>query len=1197
MKTVDSNFTDERDKQHPVRAKHRVTLQAYTMSGSAITDERYDLTDSLINLPEIKSELEDQMNANKASSITLNFYDNDDTIWDYFGSGSRRWAIKIEQTYDTPNITVADNISCGDNPIVCDFSPNGKYLFVGHYGTNNTLYKFEVGVGGGLTLSTSVNTTEKFYRLKVTNDYLYATKASGVFEIFDYDLTLQDSTTCGSKDLFYLTISSDENYAWVVANPSDSDDKVYLVNMTDKTNISDTIEITGFTPSTLETIDDYLYVGDYDDSSIKTYDISTPTSPSLQDTLTLDISIIRDSYLDDDKNIIYYVGGNGTTIRNIAIVDIADRDDPILTTTSDSHYGFTEKKNKYLFLSNPGYPTGKTTMYVMDTLNHYKIEEYNSTELTGTYNSLSYNQDNVLAILDGTNDKVYTYTIWQNWVTLFEGIIDYQSLNKIGRNKTSFTSYTGEKELEVYNAEQVYDATSTNYLRNITGVTVAGITGGTTGAKKLEYTYKTLNEGGSNIDEFGLKYEGGEEYLFRVAGNYFLTGSSGQIIVLTVSDTDALPRKDAQDTMVVGDTENHTTIGYWYESQDIATVVGLLWDESDFTISTQNTDIDTDITVAADTWQFDYKEIFDIDAGDYHSCIEDNPPDSDTIIVARGTKVYKMAYDATTRVFTETELLTITDTFADAEWVSKILRMPNGNTLVVCVSGTKEAGFNGWCDLEGIMEIENDGTIDDTWDENFLKNLGGVNTASKIAGSSVELINYTKSTGETENRNGFYWLQYRLTLSPDTRYFYVSFVDIDDDPTSIANTTQIYTALAAAGCWVAPNIVYHRYWVGTPTGGDYHCWFIMANNLGGYIERVETGGAGDVEESLTYCTETTINSIRAIRADSSQNRFYLITSKMASEKQYAFKCIASGSGSTSINTDTLDSLIDYPVYLPDIERAVVFELDSSEYAQNLAMLNWGSGTDNPTLTNLVTGFLGSTYSPHPVCYLDDDETYAGCAEMGALAITRFFIGSNLSAFIVPVADFTDLNVRQALDMLAEAYVCLWNRPELNTANFISRGNYTDSYTVEKGLYLPQYYTYKQPIYLAVEAKNTYYEGRTYLARYPDNYMGNKGDMLQIDNRFITSINKNAVAKVYYDFYNTIRRIFEIEAYYLIELELFDKIVMTLYDIDGDSSETVNTVLVEKSFNNANKTVKLKLIELGASAFSSTTGFMMVGGIA
>jgi hypothetical protein len=270
-------------------------------------------------------------------------------------------------------------------------------------------------------------------------------------------------------------------------------------------------------------------------------------------------------------------------------------------------------------------------------------------------------------------------------------------------------------------------------------------------------------------------------------------------------------------------------------------------------------------------------------------------------------------------------------------------------------------------------------------------------------------------------------------------------------------------------------------------------------------------------------------------------------------------------------------------------------MDSADNAQNLVMINWGTGTDNPNVTNLVSGFMGHTYSPHSVCYLDDDDTYAGCAEVGALARTRFFIGSNLSILIVPVADFTNLNVRQALNMMAEAYICLWNRPELDTANFISRGNYTDEYTLEKGLYLPQYQITKQPPYLAVEAKNTYYEGRVYLARHPDNYMGEKGDILQIDNRFITPVNKNAIAKVYYDFYNTIRRIFEVETYYLIELELFDKIIMTLYDIDGNEDETINTVLVEKSFNNATKGVKLRLIELDASAFSSTTGFMLVGG--
>lgn len=1196
MKTVDSNFTDERDKQHPARAKHRITLQTYDMSGTAITDEKYDLTNDLISLPEIKSELESQLNANKASSLSLEFYDNEDTIWDYFASGNRRWGIKIEQTYNTPNITASDNIACGDHPYTCCFAPNGKTLFVGHWGTNYPIYKFDIAVNGSLTLNTSANTSEEIWRMKCTDDYLYVTKEGGVFAIYDHDLTLQDSIDCtvDTKDLMYLAVTSDENYAWVITNPEASDDNVYLITMTDKTDISVTTEITGFTASVLVVNGDYLYVGDWDNSTLKTYDISTPTSPSLVDTLTLDISYPRTSCFDEDRAIIYMATGGAAPNTNIAVIDISDADAPALASTDTSHYGNLQRSDLFLFASYPGYPSaGKTTMYVMDTINHYKLSEYNSVLLsTASFNSFDYNGDNVIAVLDGDNDKVYTYTIWQNWVTLFEGIIDYQSLRKIGRNRTYFTAYTGEKELETYNAEMVYDTTTTDYLRNITGVIVSGLTGGTTGAKKLEYTYKTLNEGGSNIDEFSLKYEGGEEFLFREAGTYDLTGSSGQIISLTISDTDGLPRKNAEDTMVIGDAEDYTSIGYWYESEEISTIVGYLWDKSDFTISTQNTDIDTTASALSDTWQFYYSDKVAVGAGDNHSCVEDNPPDSDTILWACGINVYSVSYDSDTYQFTGTELLDITDTFANATRVDKILRLPNGNALVVCVSGTKKAGYEGydsWAKLEGIMEIENDGTIIHSWDRGFLD---GSVPRTLLAGTSVELMNYTKGTGEVVDRNAFYYVGayiYSGSLVVD-----VCLVDIDYNPNSLYEENIEFVSLSSTP-WVAPNVVYHRYWNDTtPDGSDYHCWYLYADNSVdgegnpiGYIKKKYTGGS--VEEALTYCTAGTINSIRVIRANDSRRRFYLITSKMASEKQYIFKCIAAGPGSTSINTEPVDYILDYAAYLPNAYRATAFEIDGADNAQNLVMLNWGTGIDNPTITDIANGFMGHTYSPHSVCYLGADETYIGSAEMGALPISRFFIASNLSILIVPVADFSDLNVRQALNMMAEAYVCLWNRPELDTANFISRGNYTDEYTLEKGLYLPQYQISKQPPYLAVEAKNTYYEGRVYLARHPDDYMGEKGDMLQIDNRFITPVNKNAIALVYYNFYNTIRRIFEVESYYLIELELFDKVVMTLYDIDGNEDETVNTLLVEKSFNNATKGVKLRLIELDVSAFSGTIG--------
>jgi hypothetical protein len=1200
MKTVDSNFTDERDKQHPAKVKHKITLQAYDMSGNAITDEKHDLTNDLIYLPEIKSELEDQLNANKASSLSLEFYDNEDTIWDYFASGNRRWSIKVEQTYDTPVITDADDISTGDQPLYNKFSPNGNYVFIGHHGTDFKLQKFSVSDDGALALDSSINTAEKFYEMYITDDYIYAAKDNGWFRIYDYDLTLIGSVDCGTNELNYVIVSDDENHAWA---SSFYGTIVYYLDISTKTAPTKVTAVSSISATGLAYWDDKLYVSDYTNKALKTYNASTPPNVpySLLDTLSLGDNTPQGIDLDTNRSILYIPG-----IELMSIVDIADTDDPVLATTFDKNPNDLTtascrlfRNGKFLFTPLFDSDSNKYYIEVIDSRNYYKSELYSddyykSSIIVGK--GSTYNNDNVIVFCDQGDDKIYSVTIWQNWITLFEGIIDYQSLRKIGRNRTYFTAYTGEKELETYNAEMVYDDSTDTYLRNITGVTVSNLTGGTTGAKKLEYTYKTINEDTNTIDEFGLKYEGGEEFLFREAGIYDLTGSSGQIITLTISNTNNLPRKNAEDTLIVGDTEDHTKIGYWYESEEIDTIIGYLWDKSDFTISNQNTDIDTSVSAITDTLQFCYCNKASITNGEDFSCIEDNPPDSDNILCALGTDVFNVAYNSSSLKFTGDLILNITDTFASATRVDKILRLQNGNALVVCVAGTKEAGANGWCSLQGVMEIENDGTIDDTWNEAFLKDLGSGNTATSIAGTSVELINYTKDTGEVENRNGFYWVQYWLhdVLGTSYRTFYVSFVDIDDDPSSIAETTPIYNALTATDCWVAPNIVYHRYWNGSPTGGDVHCWFLMANNIGGYIERVETG-SGDVEEALTYCTETTINTIRAIRVDDSQNRFYLITDKMASDKQYVFKCIAAGTGSTSINTDPVDYILDYAAYLPNIYRAIAFEIDGADNAQNLVMLNWGVGTNNPTVTTLISGFMGHTYTPHPVCYLDDDETYAGISEMGALSVSRFFIGTNLSTFIVPVADFTDLNVRQALNMMAEAYVCLWNRPELDTANFISRGNIVDTYTLTKTLYVPQYQITKQPPYLAIEAKNTYYEGRVYLARHPDNYMGEKGDILQIDNRFITPINKEVVAKVYYDFYNTIRRIFEVETYYLIELELFDKVVMTLYDIDGNVDETVNTLLVEKSFNNATKSVRLRLVELDVSAFSSTIGFMTVGG--
>jgi hypothetical protein len=219
MKTVDSNFTDERDKQHPARIKHKITLQAYDMSGTAIADEKYDLTDKLTYLPEIKSELENQLNANKASALSLEFYDNDDMIWDYFDSGGRRWGIKIEQTYDIPDIAAADNIATGNAPKTVKFSPSGYYLFVGGINPGGKLEKFAVDTEGNLTSDTEIALSSiSIAEMYVTSSYVYCVMYDGstnYFKIYDYDLNLIGSVNVGgaSSDTWRIDIDDDENNA------------------------------------------------------------------------------------------------------------------------------------------------------------------------------------------------------------------------------------------------------------------------------------------------------------------------------------------------------------------------------------------------------------------------------------------------------------------------------------------------------------------------------------------------------------------------------------------------------------------------------------------------------------------------------------------------------------------------------------------------------------------------------------------------------------------------------------------------------------------------------------------------------------------------------------------------------------------------------------------------------------------------
>lgn len=1177
MKFLTLSFKDSRLQSIPDKTVKTITLSEHKLNGTLLNE--YDLSSYLKGgLPVIDKKVEKALNEFTCGALTLKSHDPDKTIDDILEQSSRKFGLKVEINLDLPLVfrdfeSVAHFNTPGNSHRVW---VQGEIIFVAD-GFNSGLYAFTFDeVAKTFTQIGNVNNGNTAFDVCADDDYVYLANNDLGFYIYTFDEDTGTFTEVAHEaGLQCHSIFKYKNY---VCATFVGVLKIYSWDGTTLTEL-DSFN-SGGTQCEIWANDDNIFLGTYIKLHALSFNEGTETLTE-EDSIALETGAeVRDiggnsSYIftaEDEYGLCAYTFIGGTLARVGHINDLSGGSAYYWGVWADDDWIVAACRGAGLV----AYSFDGATFTREDSIDEDGAEY--GVFVSGNYAyvaSYSYGLRN------------FTYSPVQEDLVLFDGMIDIQEKRRSGRNTLSLTAHTWEKEFEHHNAELVHNGNGI-YFRFITGVELISLTGGTVGAKKLNYTYKTIIEDEDTIEEFGLSYEGGEEFLFREAGTYSLTGFSGQIITLEIADIADLPKKDAEDVLVVSSTIDGGEVGFWYESKTLSELVNLLLDATNFEIPDDNREININIdSLLSTTWQFNYVQENPITSDEINCCVEDNPADSTEILVALGTLVWNLSYDPDAAIRISGSIIgNITDTFASATRVDKILRLPNGNALVVCVSGTKEAGYEGydnWSKLKGIMEIQNDGTIVHSWDTSFLD---GTVPYTILAGSSVELMNYTRTTGEAVERNAFYYV---------AGYIYagifrvaVCLVDIDYNPNSLYTETIAEINLMAGPAWVAPNVVYHRYWDDTtPNGSDYHCWYLYADNSVdgegnpiGYIKKKYTGG--EIEEALTYCSATTVNSIRAIRADNSQNKFYLISSKMGSEKQYVFKCIATGAGSTDINTDPVDYFVDYPAFLPNILKPTAFEVDGAEIAHNLAELKWGVGTDNPTIESIGVGFNGWTYSPHPVCYLTDEEVYFGVSEMGNQAIAKFFICANIADAIIPIADFTGLNVREALNELASGFNCVWKRMERDKVRFVSRGSYCDTCELDNNLYKSNWQESKTKPYIGVEIKNPLYTQYEY--RYPDSFNAEEGEVFKLNNRFAMPINGALLAKVNGDWFMEVRTEIEVDGFFMIELEEFDKIEWQKYLYDGTPDEQVDCILMGISYDDRTKLTRITMVGVDSYPF-------------
>lgn len=214
---------------------------------------------------------------------------------------------------------------------------------------------------------------------------------------------------------------------------------------------------------------------------------------------------------------------------------------------------------------------------------------------------------------------------------------------------------------------------------------------------------------------------------------------------------------------------------------------------------------------------------------------------------------------------------------------------------------------------------------------------------------------------------------------------------------------------------------------------------------------------------------------------------------------------------------------------------------------------------------------------------DSDHHFAGClVDTNTFAIVPY-VYTDEALSTVHIADFTGYTCRDALKYLAEANLDVLDIYERDKARFYYRETNLGSTTLDYDIYK------KQPQielwvnrYDGIVIENS---GENLRWRFGNTDYG--ANVLKIDNRFISEGIGGIIGLWMYDFFNTIKRIVTLEVPYWVEMELMDKVALTLRDMIGGAFWAFNTLVYEMSFDissmkDTSMMVNLKLLEIGGT---------------
>lgn len=747
------------------------------------------------------------------------------------------------------------------------------------------------------------------------------------------------------------------------------------------------------------------------------------------------------------------------------------------------------------------------------------------------------------------------------WVTVFDGKVDPDSCKRNIREQVVFSAMGWLDNLKNYNAELVADPDNFPF-KNITGITVSTIEDGTqTGAKTMEF----------GIESDGTKwliFDGGVKRTVTGDGDVWLWDSVKESSMLVTVDYSELPSTDQDDSFtIIIHSGNFLACGWW-ENIKLSDLVGKLFDEGDIT--------DQDIQVSDIENKIMEEKNF--------ICLENSTLPRGTISAFRVVEINGSFVKCLLGMNTDDNCLIYLLTIAySAQSFISSEKLSIGSQYRV--NRFFKFGSKWWANIEGKGSMGYVSSDPNSYKAYFLKNFDSNYDIDYEYSFSENVYSRSGSVlGSTSN--DIYYLYQDDTTSPPLTYE-VKLGKLTWNGSALSFTT-IKTLESNDG-------------TNDDCEADAYASLIPENTENFYYygirKRTSLTDLDIMKYALTSDTFTTVlqdtsitgyieNFTRSTCGASYRWQGYFIYQKSATlDKAYWINDVG------TLYEETNEEKIKNLIYgNPDFKNHYVWWHYEEEYYR-IKSMHGCIGMEKLETEKLDTKYLIGDVAPD-IFKLDSttEYWYVGVVMGNDQHIVPFLYMPGKTP-IIEVANFKDQTVFQALKELAIAYCCVFDIYEYQKGRFYFRESFVDSTTLDTDEHnLQPLIEYWQHWCDGVVVENS---DKDILFRYGGTGYGKR--KVEIDNRFISSRGMaKVIAYILFNFFNQRKLLITVSVPFWIEMELFDKITITLRDKDDGSWRVIDTLVYSTSFlpspeSEKTNDVTMELLEITGDTLHEITG--------